>query len=36
VVWEWFQGERTAFPPRLMSNRLMFVNSIYAFRFAGS
>ncbi|CAI7603520.1 unnamed protein product [Penicillium pancosmium] len=36
VVWEWFQGERAAFPPRLMSNRLILVNSIYAFLFAGS
>ncbi|OQE46650.1 hypothetical protein PENCOP_c001G03572 [Penicillium coprophilum] len=36
VAWEWFQGERAAFPPRLMSNRLVLVNSIYAFLFAGS
>ncbi|KAJ5959009.1 uncharacterized protein N7479_006159 [Penicillium vulpinum] len=36
MVWEWFQGERAAFPPRLMSNRLILVNSIYAFLFAGS
>ncbi|KAJ5761825.1 uncharacterized protein N7511_005207 [Penicillium nucicola] len=36
VAWEWFQGERAAFPPRLMSNRLILVNSIYAFLFAGS
>ncbi|KAJ5383239.1 hypothetical protein N7517_001150 [Penicillium concentricum] len=36
VVWEWFQGERAAFPPRLMSNRLILVNSIYAFVFGGS
>ncbi|KAJ5683079.1 hypothetical protein N7462_006244 [Penicillium macrosclerotiorum] len=36
IVWEWFQGERAAFPPRLMSNRLVLVNSIYAFLFAGS
>lgn len=36
MTWEWFQGERAAFPPRLMSNRLILVNSIYAFLFAGS
>lgn len=36
MVWEWFQGERAAFPPRLISNRLILVNSIYAFLFAGS
>ncbi|KAJ5772552.1 hypothetical protein N7520_003081 [Penicillium odoratum] len=36
VAWERFQGERAAFPPRLMSNRLILVNSIYAFLFAGS
>lgn len=36
MVWEWFQGERAAFPPRLMSNRLILVNSTYAFLFAGS
>lgn len=36
IMWEWFQGERAAFPPRLMSNRLILVNSIYAFLFAGS
>ncbi|CAI7577351.1 unnamed protein product [Penicillium palitans] len=36
MVWEWFQGERAAFPPRLMLNRLILVNSIYAFLFAGS
>lgn len=36
MVWEWFQGERAAFPPRLMSNRLILMNSIYAFLFAGS
>ncbi|KAJ5387542.1 hypothetical protein N7509_010083 [Penicillium cosmopolitanum] len=36
VAWEWFQGERAAFPPRLMLNRLILVNSIYAFLFAGS
>ncbi|KAJ5494462.1 hypothetical protein N7463_010549 [Penicillium fimorum] len=36
MVWEWFQGERAAFPPRLMSNRLILVNSIYAFLFTGS
>ncbi|KAJ5589104.1 hypothetical protein N7537_011782 [Penicillium hordei] len=36
MAWEWFQGERAAFPPRLMSNGLILVNSIYAFLFAGS
>ncbi|KOS44874.1 hypothetical protein ACN38_g4231 [Penicillium nordicum] len=36
MAWEWFQGERAAFPPRLMSNRLILVNSIYAFLFGGS
>ncbi|KAJ5199662.1 hypothetical protein N7491_009540 [Penicillium cf. griseofulvum] len=36
MAWEWFQGERAAFPPRLMSNRLILVNAIYAFLFAGS
>ncbi|KAK4870166.1 hypothetical protein LT330_005220 [Penicillium expansum] len=36
MVWEWFQGERAAFPPRLMWNRLILVNAIYAFLFAGS
>lgn len=36
IMWEWSQGERAAFPPRLMSNRLILVNSIYAFLFAGS
>ncbi|CAI7654832.1 unnamed protein product [Penicillium glandicola] len=36
MVWEWYQGERAAFPPRLMSNRLILVNSVYAFIFAGS
>lgn len=36
MAWEWFQGERAAFPPRLMASRLILVNSIYAFLFAGS
>ncbi|KAJ5917203.1 hypothetical protein N7466_010757 [Penicillium verhagenii] len=36
MAWEWFQEERAAFPPRLMSNCLILVNSIYAFFFAGS
>ncbi|KAJ5263521.1 hypothetical protein N7478_011126 [Penicillium angulare] len=36
MAWEWFQGERAAFPPRLMANRLILVNSLYAFFFAGS
>ncbi|KAL2834781.1 MFS general substrate transporter [Aspergillus pseudoustus] len=36
MLWEWFQGERAAFPPRLMSNRLILVNALYAFLFAGS
>lgn len=36
MVWEYFQGERAAFQPRLISQRLIFVNSIYAFLFAGS
>jgi MFS transporter, DHA2 family, glioxin efflux transporter len=36
MVWEYFQGERAAFPPRLIKSRLILVNSLYAFFFAGS
>lgn len=36
MVWEYFQGERAAFPPRLIKGRLILVNSLYAFFFAGS
>lgn len=36
MVWEYFQGERAAFQPRLITDRLIFVNSLYAFLFAGS
>lgn len=34
-IWEYFQGERAAFPPRLMKDRNVLVNSLYTLFFAG-
>ena len=36
AIWEHFQGERAAFPPRLMSSRNVLVNALYTLFFAGS
>ncbi|KAI9166522.1 putative efflux pump gsfJ [Paramyrothecium foliicola] len=36
AVWEYFQDERGAFPPRLISSRPVIVNALYGFFFAGS
>ncbi|RDW72218.1 MFS general substrate transporter-3 [Coleophoma crateriformis] len=35
AIWEYFQGERAAFPPRLMSNPTVLVNALYTLFFAG-
>lgn len=34
-AWEWFQGQRAALVPRLMKDRNVLVNALYAFFFAG-
>ncbi|TQN64878.1 putative efflux pump gsfJ [Colletotrichum shisoi] len=36
VVLEWYQGERSMIAPRLISDRTVYISSIYAFFFAGS
>lgn len=36
ILWERFQDERAIIPPRLIRNRLIAVNSLYAFLFVGS
>lgn len=35
AAWEYFQGERAAFPPRLMASRTVLVNALYTLFFAG-
>ncbi|GJC79011.1 putative efflux pump gsfJ [Colletotrichum liriopes] len=36
VILEWYQGERAMIAPRLISDRTIYISSIYAFFFAGS
>ncbi|KZL83270.1 major facilitator superfamily transporter [Colletotrichum incanum] len=36
VILEWYQGERSMIAPRLISDRTVYISSIYAFFFAGS
>jgi MFS transporter, DHA2 family, glioxin efflux transporter len=36
VIWEYFQGERAIFVPRLMKDRNIWVNSLFGFSFGGS
>lgn len=35
-VWEWWQGEQAAIPPRLMADRHVLVNSLYTALFGGA
>lgn len=34
--WEWYQKDRAMMPPRLISNRVYLVSSLFAFFFAGA
>jgi len=36
MIWEYFQGERAAFPPRLMKDRNVLICSLYSVFFAGT
>ncbi|GKT47369.1 putative efflux pump kojT [Colletotrichum spaethianum] len=36
VILEWYQGERSMIAPRLISDRTVYISSIYAFFFAGA
>ncbi|KAK1989231.1 major facilitator superfamily transporter [Colletotrichum cereale] len=36
IILEWYQGERSMIAPRLISDRTVYISSIYAFFFAGA